>query len=321
MKPTLSPNELAQAIGVSESSVKRWVDDDVVHAVRTHGGHRRIALAEAVRFIRDSGTVVVRPGILGLADLDHVRLNESARRSPQGVLREALLAGRAPAARALILSMYLDGRPPAEIWDHVISKAMVDIGELWKHSASGIHLEHRATDICAQGLHILRATLPLPTAESSVAIGGAPSGDPYILPALMAATCAAAADFRDINLGPETPLEVLAKASRHYRAKLVWLAVTVARPAETLERELERLGAILAATGTRLVVGGRGVPDTLLLRRPNTRIARTMAEFEALANRLRAEERDADRLKPARRTGRTTRHALNRSRRFPGMDS
>ncbi|HEX9106572.1 MAG TPA: MerR family DNA-binding transcriptional regulator, partial [Longimicrobiales bacterium] len=48
----LSPRELAEAVGVSESSLKRWADRGVLAVERTAGGHRRIPLGEAVRFIR-----------------------------------------------------------------------------------------------------------------------------------------------------------------------------------------------------------------------------------------------------------------------------
>src|SRR5512133_965111 len=64
----LSPRELAEAIGVSESSIKRWADDGALRAVRTTGGHRRIPVEEAVQFIRVSGQSVVRPELLGIAD-------------------------------------------------------------------------------------------------------------------------------------------------------------------------------------------------------------------------------------------------------------
>lgn len=53
MKPLLSPRELAQAIGVSESSIKRWIDDGLIGATKTAGGHRRIAGSEAIRFVRE----------------------------------------------------------------------------------------------------------------------------------------------------------------------------------------------------------------------------------------------------------------------------
>jgi len=38
-----SPKQVAQRLGVSESSVKRWLDQGVVPVLRTAGGHRRIS--------------------------------------------------------------------------------------------------------------------------------------------------------------------------------------------------------------------------------------------------------------------------------------
>lgn len=60
-----SPREFAAAIGASESSVKRWVDAGELVAAKTAGGHRRIALTEAVRFIRQRGMSVVDAKALG----------------------------------------------------------------------------------------------------------------------------------------------------------------------------------------------------------------------------------------------------------------
>src|SRR5215211_2356769 len=62
----LTPKDLADAIGASESSLRRWVDSGRVKMSRTAGGHRRIPLAEAIRFIRETHATVVRPDLLGL---------------------------------------------------------------------------------------------------------------------------------------------------------------------------------------------------------------------------------------------------------------
>src|SRR6185295_13435922 len=69
-KSLLTPRELADAIGASESALRRWVDAGDIHMSRTAGGHRRIPVQEAIRFIRESGATVVRPEILGLAGLE-----------------------------------------------------------------------------------------------------------------------------------------------------------------------------------------------------------------------------------------------------------
>jgi len=69
MKPTLSPKELAEAIGVSESSIKRWADGGRLAVQRTAGGHRRIPREEALRFLREEGLRPVRPEILGVEEV------------------------------------------------------------------------------------------------------------------------------------------------------------------------------------------------------------------------------------------------------------
>ena len=68
-KSLLTPKELAEALGASESSVRRWVDSGDIRIARTAGGHRRIPLTEAIRFIRLINAPVVRPELLGLGSL------------------------------------------------------------------------------------------------------------------------------------------------------------------------------------------------------------------------------------------------------------
>jgi excisionase family DNA binding protein len=48
VKKLVTPKQVAQAINVSESSLKRWCDQGLLTAIRTAGGHRRLALAAAL---------------------------------------------------------------------------------------------------------------------------------------------------------------------------------------------------------------------------------------------------------------------------------
>src|SRR3954468_6725852 len=108
-KPLLTPKELADAIGASESSLRRWVDGGDIRMSRTAGGHRRIPLAEAVRFVRAIGATVVRPDVLGLGDLRRSR-PELVGLSDDDKLFESLRTGDADAARGMVVSWYLEGR-------------------------------------------------------------------------------------------------------------------------------------------------------------------------------------------------------------------
>ena len=258
----LSPKELAQSLGVSESSVKRWVDDGALAATRTAGGHRRIAMTEAVSFVRRSGLPLPRPDlIVGGERFLAVAPSRSDAMEIVGEQFFALLEKDDPsAARALLIALYMSGWTVAAICDGPMRFALERIGSLWLHDPTGIVIEHRASDTCIRVLSELRALFTPPTANAPVALGAAPSGDPYLIPSMMAAAVLADLGYRDYNLGPDAPIAVLSQAADQYRPRIVWLAMSVAPSNERLPLAVDELAVRLARCGATLVVGGRGVP-------------------------------------------------------------
>jgi excisionase family DNA binding protein len=286
LQALLSPRDLGDAIGVSESSVKRWVDEKVIRATRTAGGHRRIAVPDAVQYIRQRRLPILKPQVLGLADLQAVEAAEAYPETDPEVFRQALLAGDAPHARGIVLSTYLAGTPVAELCEGLIAEAMHHIGQLWEHDESGIFLEHRATDICLQALNQLRLVLPEAEDEQLVAVGGAPTSDPYLLPSLMADTVLTSEGWRTTNLGPQTPMNVLGMGAERTAARLVWLSFSTEKAKRGVSKEVLRLADRLAELGARLVVGGRAVPDMLNGAKDNLYVVSSMAELAAFAKGL-----------------------------------
>ncbi len=286
MKSTLSPRQFARAIGVSESSVKRWIDDGHIEASRTVGGHRRITLQEAVRYVRDRGHPVVRPEVLGLQDLVVVAGREADADDPGEELFEYLRAGSAAEARGLLLSSFLGGSSVAQIVDGPVARAMARIGELWVANPSGVYWEHRATQIAIQAVSQLRLLLA-PREGAPAAVGGAPAGDRYILPSLAVAAVLEGEGLRATNLGPETPMATLSLAVEELGARLVWLSVSVAVDPDKLRREVDGLVAKLAARGGMLVVGGASVGKLSLTRGDALYVGRSMAELGALVQGMR----------------------------------
>lgn len=256
-EPVLSPKELAEIIGLSESTLKRWVDSGVLHAAKTPGGHRRIARSEAVRLIRTSNLPVLRPDMLGVPDLEAIQ-DSPTQPGLEGLkLYEFLREGQDRHVRGLLLSQYLAGRSIIEICDGPVREAMHRIGELWHHSESGIYQEHRASDIIISALNQLRLIMPQPSLSAPLAIGGAPGGDPYLIPSLIAAIVLESSGFRTHNLGPDLPLSSLYKATEELKPVLVWLSVSATKlPAET-SAEIARLADQLKPLNVKLIVGGQ----------------------------------------------------------------
>ena len=279
----LTPKDLADAIGVSESSVRRWLDAGTVQMTRTAGGHRRISLPEALRFVRASGQNVVRPEILGLKGL---RRRLATPHDEQGAqeLFEALRDGRPATARGLITGWYLAGRPVADIFDGPVRAAMQRLGELWQHSREGILLEHAASVVCVEAVVQLRDLLPVPPATAPAAVGGAPEGDFYQLPTLLAATTLRGSGYRDWNYGPNTPLPLLASAAREREARIVWVSIS-SEVTAPVKRQIRALAEELAGTRAHLVVGGR-LAEENVPPASNIRLMSSMGELAAFAAAL-----------------------------------
>lgn len=118
-------------------------------------------------------------------------------------------------------------------------------------------IEHRATSICIDALTKLRSSFVQPADDAAIAVGGAPEGDPYVLPSLMASVVLSDVGFRAVNLGPNTPLDVLSDSAFELNARLVWIAATSILPKTAIESALSPLFDGLAAKKIHLVVGGR----------------------------------------------------------------
>lgn len=266
--------------------MKRWADSGLVTVTRTVGGHRRITITEAVRFIREIGATLVRPDVLGLTEMAALPADWSNRSEPIEAVVTALERGEAAAVRGMVQSMYLGGSSIAAICDGPFRQAMARIGELWLHQDWGIAVEHRATDISIQALNQLRFLLPPPSEDAPVGLGGALETDPYMLPSLMAAGVVAEAGFRDVNLGPRTPVKTVQAAAEHYQAKLVWSAISAVKDrGETLEA-WQRASAALVSQGMVWIAGGRAMGEFQASELPHVRIAHSMSDLSTFAREL-----------------------------------
>ena len=171
LKSFLSPRDLAKAIGASESSLKRWVDDGRIRVSRTAGGHRRIPLAEAVRFIRSAGITLEDPGRIGLPVAEiHPGTDPNSMALECAEMFKSL-RGREVEQR--LFASFLAGASVAEICDGPIRVALQHIGEIYKEDPSGITIEHAAVEHCVRTLNTIRNVLPPTEKTAPLAIGGA----------------------------------------------------------------------------------------------------------------------------------------------------
>ncbi len=222
MQQLLSPKQVASAIGVSESSLKRWCDQGVMPTERTAGGHRRIRVGDVVQFLRQGDHNILRPELLGLPP----GIDTGVRNRQRAVefLVSALKAGDGELVRRLVFNSYLSGGSVAELADKLIAPAMHIIGECWECGDLEIYQEHRACEMLAKVVHELRMLLP--PSKGLIALGGTPTGDHYRLATALIELTLIEAGWRATSLGTSLPFFTLSRAIEHHRPRLFWLSIS-----------------------------------------------------------------------------------------------
>lgn len=260
MRNALTPKQVARALGVSESTLKRWCDRGLLPTIRTAGGHRRIPLPGVLSFIRESNQTLAHPELLGLPATSGqtVWVVERARE----VLQEALLAGQADTCRQILLDLHLARQPISAIGDQLIAPVFGEIGQRVQRGEAQIYQERRACEICLDVFSELRRLLPPPAPNAPLALGGTPEGDWYRLPSHLAGLVLCEAGWRAQVLGSSLPFATLAAAVRDHRPQLLWLSVSHVADQETFLCDYRDLYEAAVQTGTAMFVGGRALgPD------------------------------------------------------------
>jgi len=166
-----SPKEVAKALGVSESSVKRWCDAGKIANIKTAGGHRRILLGNVVEFVRRKKKKLVAPQHIGL----YVTNLPTEISELQQLLVQRAAAGDEPFCRSLVLQLYINFWSLEKIFDQVILPALDPYGQ---GGIDDLPLKENSYDsYCAATatlkvvLENLRPLLPNPVNRNLTAIG------------------------------------------------------------------------------------------------------------------------------------------------------
>lgn len=309
MKTSLSPKDVALAIGVSESSLKRWADSGQLEVTKTPGGHRRIQVYDALRFAREAQLPIQRPDIMGMPELALIDPELRREEALEDTLYDLLKEGQAAKFRGVVMDRFLGGVTIAELCDGPLRGVFNRLGKLWQHDEQGILLEHRATDIIIQSLRELRPLVDptflqnrvpgvpdkqVPATNGKhrngskkpapIAVGSTPPRDPYRATTLMVCLTLMEAGYQAVNLGADLPYDSLALAAQQYKASLVWLSATSAEHAPEA-KDLINLAEKLGSRVT-FAIGGQALPQLPANYPDNILLCNTLGELSAFVKGL-----------------------------------
>ena len=286
MNRLVSPRDLAQAIGMSESSLKRWADRGLLKVTRTAGGHRRIRIKDALSFVRTKRINILAPDAIGLPvgnaqlDLDEAKFKTTY---------EKLVAGYQDDVWQMLIGRFLEGASISQLGDGPIKSALKEIGAKWGHEADAIFIEHRATDICLQVVQQMRV-LASTDNKTFRATGGAVENDPYLLPSMLVASIIVEHGGDATNLGPNTPIDVLRIDSiqrpPETRPELVWISASIIKDPVKLSSQIMSFARECGDLGIQVAVGGRDIGQLSIDNLPNLSLHSSLAGFESQAREI-----------------------------------
>jgi len=249
----LTSSDVADLLGVSTGTVKRWSDEGRIECARTEGRHRRYTLEAVERFRRGRrGETGQAPGfvdrLLGDEDLLGLQATLLEQRAHLGAWWRVAVA---------------------------LGADLEDLGERWQDGRISIIEEHLASERLARTLSRCADSLPARPSAPRALLASA-EGEEHLLGLGLVEVCLREGGWNVRWSGRRTPAAEIERMVQAGGVDAVVVSASVVASPATLAAQASALGAVCARRGVHLLAGGRGEwPDPI----PHGRVVR---EFEGL---------------------------------------
>jgi len=268
----LTTQQVAEILSLSVSTIKRLVETGEIVAVKTPGGHRRIAESVIDHYARNRGIGLVEPSTKSASGSQisdkHKDVDESIDYW-QTALKSALIKSHIDEARHAVRTVYASCGDASVVADSLISPVMKGIGHAWQGGQIEIFQEHHACHILSDILYeLVRQTRNRnrrsPLAENQpLAIGATPEGDHYTLTGMLCELTLLERRWEVRNLGCHLPVPELAQAITDLKPKIAWLSVHHLADEQSLIVDLRKLIQTARMMKTTLILGGQGLNENI----------------------------------------------------------
>lgn len=247
----ISTKAVAEVLGVSEATVKRWSDAGTLRCFRTPGGHRKFRLRDVKAFLSDhEGDGAAEPPITPPSK----DLSEHQREA-----RSLALAGDVDGLVSLVARERLAGISLARTFDRIFAPAMADIGEGWAEGRLSAAQEHIASAAVGDMLARVRPLIERTSrADRGRALCACLGGEQHDLAVRMVALVLAAEGYRTSLLGANVPAGDLALLVAADPPAILAVSASAHADPAALRGDLAVIASAAATTRTRLILGGAG---------------------------------------------------------------
>ena len=256
----LSTREVALLMNVTETTIKRWADENAIVCARTFGGHRKFQLRDVIEFAERHHYPLVGLAPRSVEDQDREMLDFALQTRNFGklsafFLKQALVADRNAMYELLSYIAKHHISLPA-IGDEIIKPAMVRIGEMWKEGNLEVYQEHGASQSILDALIRLAPDLHRKTSNGLSALCACVEGNHHEIGLKILSYALEAEGWSVRYLGADTPFETIRAFMKAAAPQLVCLSAASHRIGKEHFEEFRKTGKCAATIDAACIVGG-----------------------------------------------------------------
>lgn len=246
-----SSKQVAELIGVNESTVKRWADSGTIKCFKTPGGHRKFRKEDVSEFASkfSFGTAGKMLKVFsGAAEPDNGNI--------KNLLLKKLFSGSDNDVFEFLNAQLGAGMSLVNLYDNVVSSAMTEIGVLWASGKIGIDMEHIASAKLTKAVIRINSLYASENKTGLHAVCAALENEYHELPVLLSAGILQHNGWNVIYTGANTPHTSLISAINRSNPDLVCISSTVINDKDEFKRALMDIRLAAEVSEALLAIGG-----------------------------------------------------------------
>lgn len=264
-------DEAAKILGVNVSTIKRWTEEGKLGCIKTAGGHRKFLMEHLAKFLEKNKNKTEKVNLFPLESESDLRISQHIIKGDFHYLSDYLvkhsLAANTDKIQQVLNGLYLGQYPLSQIYDHLITPVLHEIGQLWMDEKISIAEEHIASQSIRDAVIRLQGIIRLPYKKNGKVLCLNFSNEFHSMALKMVAHILELKGFKILFAGQNTPLIQIENVFESYHPGRVYVSGTYVENKENLQIEFNKIADLCLKHKSKLFVGGRAF-DIVSIQHP-----------------------------------------------------